>query len=1349
MTLAELLTNTPPVTNAVGLSPSACTNIDQSPELRRSPILDQFVSDMGNDPMGLANYVLNNIDLTDPMDYNDNGNVSEESINLGGVSRGALGTFLEKQGSPVEQCALLVYLLRQAGVPATYMYPPHNGLQILGARLSRMLKFQVHGAFSEPGQLYSTNTMIPVNYPWVAAYIGTNWVHIFPWLKDYEIVEGLNLYEYMPTNYSSAYGWIKDYIYGNSNLLSLAVNGDNTPRVIFPRYIAQTLQQNYPGVSVDDMGVQILNRSHNYARWQDFPTPTWLTNTALTVESLSANSITNIGPLLTNIFDTASVELHSETDPHKDIQTGPMRLTDLHNRQFYITQTNNATNQILLSLVLAPFRTNITTQYAFTNDAPLLSKEVLSTALDEFDDVLWIRITYNRHQAISPSYPIDPSQPYLAFMDSPTRQIVVERPVRKGDLAAICLDYGRVTQDMLNVHATDLWQMENVLRANPSAPVSPDVYQGATLYLAGMSYYKKVSDFDSVNQNLHKVNVLSSWAAGLSKLGPRRDSSGNLVNGGVDPVFPNVDMAFQEVAEVANETVQPDSGQDLELAIQNYNLVKLVDGSAQEHQVLNDFYNQSNAVSTVRLLQLAQSRGYGIVSMNVNNYVSQGQTVYQRSQLQNFDTYVWNQLASTMQSTAYGDYGYVTAYMPAGPVTNASYSGVGALILGWAQSQAIISPFSLNGGFGENLPANSVSAGNAVNFNLTTGDSPTLTFLTPTSGTTLLPVQIANFNTTQVYNQILSGGYTATPYSTTWSVNVVTQLNLTSQSTQNQTLAQDEQATEQSGYLGSSLLSQIWSKVADPVDNITGEFYIAETDLRLAGPIPLSLGRNYSSENMADNQFGPGWKFSIMPYLSIAQGSTNVYAADMNGAVLNYVQTPTNSNVWLPTTAANPLLVNNTTAGIGGLANRLRDRLVQTVSGSTTNFAPYGADGSTRVFQFITFNSGVLNQTRPYLLAWTNNCGNFYTFTYGTDPSQPNFGQVRRIQCSNGNFLGFYYDVYGHIIEAYCGDGRRLTYAYDEFGDLITVTLPDATTRSYQYLHGTQAVTNGSAVTQQPYSTHLIVEEDKPDGRELQNAYDSQRRVTNQLSTAGADLTPVRTTSFVFSNNFNITNSPTNTITGYTLVIDGNNGTNRYDYTNSLISQITDPAGQTIQQIWFADNATAPGYPRSVSQRKDKRGIWTQFKYDPNGNVTNTVVTGDITGDGILTQTATNTAIYNSNSLPLQLTDSVGNSTAYIYDTNFTLLMHKVPRVWLASLFWLLGLLAVSAGGGPLTSNYDCGIRGLTAYDDKFPPTSAYDGAETPAANEYRNHPADIRTPFVKVGMSVKYREFYKPKKRK
>ena len=199
------------------------------------------------------------------------------------------------------------------------------------------------------------------------------------------------------------------------------------------------------------------------------------------------------------------------------------------------------------------------------------------------------------------------------------------------------------------------------------------------------------------------------------------------------------------------------------------------------------------------------------------------------------------------------------------------------------------------------------------------GDTATLTFQPPTSGTALLPDQTANFNTGQVYNQILSGDYTSTPYDSAWSVNVVSSLNLSFQSTQNQTLAQDVQQTQQTGFWGtlSDMGSQLLSTVGDPVNNITGEFYVNEADLRLAGPIPLSLGRNYSSLNLADNQFGPGWKFSIAPYLSVAQGNSNIYAADMDGSVLNYARSATNSNLWMPTTAANPQLENNTTAGVG------------------------------------------------------------------------------------------------------------------------------------------------------------------------------------------------------------------------------------------------------------------------------------------------------------------------------------------------------------------------------------------------------------------------------------------------
>lgn len=1253
-TLDEILTNTLVVTNVVSLSPSACTNLDNSPELRRHPILDQFVADMGNDPMALANFVLNEIDLTDAMDYNENGSIAESSINLGGVSRGALGTFLERQGSPTEQCALLIYLLRQAGVPAAFVYPPHNGMQILDARLSRMLKFQVHGSFSEAGELYTTNSMIPVNYPWVAAYIGTNWIHLFPWLKDYRVVDGFELYDFMPANYKTAYPWVRDYVFGNTNLTALAVDGDSTPRVVFPRFLTQTLQQNHPGVSIDDIGVQIVNRRRNFSRWQDFPTPTYLTNFSIAVPSLTDAGITSVSPALTNIFDTVSVEIYSLVDPTKDIQTGDLRLADLHNRQFYITQFATNSTQVQLSLILSAYRTNILTQASFGNsDTNLLSKQVLSMTLDQLDDQLAVRLKYNRHRALTPAFATDGTISFLSFGSG--RQYVVERPLRKGDIASICMDYGRVTRQMLDVHAVELWQMERVLRTNSSlaSSMSADLYQGKASYLAGMSYFKKTDDFDMLNRRLHKITPISTWEAGLSIISAARNGSGQLANNAVDPVLPMVDMFIYETASVANDTVRPDSGRSGEMEYQNYALLAITDASAQEHQVINSYYQQTNAVSTVRLLQLAQSRGLGIVTLSLSNYVAQGNTTYQGKALKDHDPSLWQSVVNSFQN-AYTT-GYVTAYITPGPVTNAAYKGMAALILDWGQWSALISPGSLNGGFGENFLPGSISPNNTPNYDLSRGEELSLSLHPPASGATQVPDQVAAFDYAQVLSQIQSGTYAYNPYDPDWSFMVNALSGQAPGGSFNNIFSTSFQTDKINGTLPPNDSSQFSAKVLDPVHVVTGEFYADETDLVLPGPLPLALRRNYSSQNIAQNQFGYGWKPSLTPYLSVGKNLTNIYAADMDGAVLCYVRVNATTNLWVPKLSANPHLNNNTTAGTGGLFNRLRDRLVQSVAGTATNYTLYGSDGSVRMFSVRTNDNGILKQVRPLLQQWTDHAGNSYTFAYGTNAAEPDFGEVARIQCSNGNYLGLRYDIYGNIIEAYTGDGRRVQYEYDEFGDLVTVTLPDASSRSYAYQHLLDAPTH------KYYSTHLIVEENKPDGRVLQNEYDQQRRVTNQWSTAGLDLVPVRTGTFIYSNNFVFTNSFTNFITGYTLIIDGLGNTNRYDYTNGLITKITDPFGQMVQQVWYSDTATAPGYPRSVQQRTDQRGLVKQYLYDADGNVTNTITTGDLLGDGTM-QSATNSAAYNTNGLPTQVTDTAGNSTVYIYHTNYPFLPQQIIR---------------------------------------------------------------------------------------
>jgi hypothetical protein len=157
----ELLTATSFLaTNPMPSGALSWTNLDTSPDLWRHPILDQFVSDLNRDPIALANYVFNEMELTDAFGYDDDGNVAEASVNPPGVNRGALATYQEGQGSPIELCALLVYLLRQAGYPAAYAFPADENLKVLDSRLSRILGLQLRGAVDEFGRTFTTNRLV-------------------------------------------------------------------------------------------------------------------------------------------------------------------------------------------------------------------------------------------------------------------------------------------------------------------------------------------------------------------------------------------------------------------------------------------------------------------------------------------------------------------------------------------------------------------------------------------------------------------------------------------------------------------------------------------------------------------------------------------------------------------------------------------------------------------------------------------------------------------------------------------------------------------------------------------------------------------------------------------------------------------------------------------------------------------------------------------------------------------------------------------------------------------------------------------------------------------------------------
>lgn len=1385
-TVTELLHYSAPLTNQISLagSPGSYTNLDTSPELRRHPILDEFVSDLNRDPVALANYVQNEIQLTDAFTYSEEGN-SETSVNQGGMNRGALATFMEGQGSPLEQCSLLVYLLRQSGVPAVYVFPSRNGLKLLDARLSRLLRCQLRSPTnSEP-------RLIPVNYPWVAAYDGTNWMHLFPWLKDTELQEGLNLYEYLPEGFNNGYKWALEYLRVNDEIFQLGMAKD-TPAELFPSFVQQQLYTRFPGITLADIGVKIQDRKRQSSRWQDFPKPTLVTNEVFAVESMGV--ITNTIPTLTNVFNTLSVEVYSVTNPAKKILTGDLRVLDLHNRKFTLWyQPTNFDHQIILTL--DSLRPSATNQYSFaTADtmSPTNSRiaHIISATnvLGATDDTLTMKFNLTRHPSLSflpnslnPLLPVSARQ-----IVTPKTENQMERIIRKGDLISICVNPGRISPKMFAWQQERYNAIDTKAKTNSAfrAQLTAEAYEGQIIHLLGTYYFTGVDRFSKICQQLHKVETVSWFSLGLAKMGAKRNTSDVLPAGNVAFNKAILDIFFQELSTVGNGSIHPNREVDSVSANDSFSTLLMLNSAAQEHAALDRFFGRTNAISTVTLLQkstlmksLTSGLNFGVIELTKENYLAQGERQFNVDdniiKLKEFDPLIWQTITNTFALEGVSN--SLRAIVTPGFVTNAVGSHFGALLFGGKYFASLLSPYSINGGvasLGEDCGPESKSGnlwlGNDCNYhfeawfgdhlyqgdrvvgcaNAPAGTPTTITVCcedlgicdNPESDMETLSISISaalaaqaqyeqrrlareignlqnsiqnNFDfsykfdlkdpeatgyTPQNYNLTASsGGPRVTDYDDYFTVTPLTQTDF-------------DFKIRSAGFVGTERFvdtrpqSHNHSLVSDPVNALTGEFFSQEEDLRLSGPFPLSLRRNYSSRNMANNDFGFGWNLAFFPYLTVTLDGAKIYAVEPDGSVISY-RRQGNSTNWFPDLGDNKEWNNQNVPGQPVSANLMLATLTLETVGTNSYYRVQLPDGSRRTYVGRIFQDGSVERDRPYLTQWADHRGNSHNFFYGEEPGRNDYGQLRRIKSSSGDSLIFRYDDKGHIVEALASDGRRVRYYYDYLGeDLTSVLLPDGSRIQYSYervLVPTSVSTVYKYVWVEVYlptdfearwvpghfigslwipgefvwvvipgrweyiptlsattvtnfgSSHRIVSEVRPEGRALRNVYDSLGRVTEQWATVGLDLRPVKNATFVYSNNWTL--NGTNAASGFTLIIDAFGNTNRFDYTNGLITSATDSYGTGIVQEWYAQSGNG-GYPRSLKSRTDQRGQKQTFFYDARGNVLTNIISGaDLTGDGLTN--AVYSFSYDTNNTANTLIRAVsplGRTVDTVYDAVFT-----------------------------------------------------------------------------------------------
>jgi RHS repeat-associated protein len=1285
--LADIPVNIPNPQNYLAL--------DTTPELRVHPDLDSFITEITGGlsseqkALAVANYVANEVRLIDALGYpepvapNTAPNMSEQAIFAPGMKRNAYGTFLEGQGSPYEQCALLVYMLRKVGTPAAYVFPARNEMKMLDMRLSKLLGFQIRGVMDHTGELQTEPpdsgqpTLIPVNWPWVAAYIDGQWVNIFPWIKDVEIEEGLSPYEYLPVGYNSGSLWLHKYLNRDPAILNLNTD-DDTPSTLFESFLKKELADNHPALNIDDIGMKVRHRRVNYSSWQEMPTPFAITGTTRATALLSGE---------TDLFDTIKVTMASAARPTYKMETAELPLMEVLNRRWLFKFTRTTASNLIANMVLSPFRPSATGTGAFANTFSTLEKKqtlTYSSFTPSADPQYKVSINLKMHRRFWKPFAQYSGQSasnrwenYLGLSEG--EQINHDAYVAAGDLAALCLAPGRVTFRQIEPHLREYIKVQEQAKANPgsTSTLDPDIYQGGIVHLLGMNYYQRLGEGTERLASLHKNLVSQTMAMGFAKLIAKKNTNGLLPDGTIELVQPNVDMMFNLYGYIGNNTTRPDSGAPTQsLHESDFSVLRMAETSAQEHRAIDTFFKEADSISTVRLLHIAHKNH----AENPSTY-PQGMLLATDSNYASFATYftgtnanetdLWNKIAAffvTSGTTPAPHARYSKAYLTPGPVTgaNGKYRGVGALVFAPNQAAAWIGGNKItNGGYGRtfnyvnnNPPFTSINLPN-VNVGISSKNYVSVSYggSSSSSWSVANSVNVSTGNFGNFYSAVTapSSSFSITTTMQGWTMQNYTALNL----------GPPPSSWNSSTYFGTAQLSvlnrgtvgaltssfqYLTNLVSDPVHVITGSFYVDAVDLTLPGPMALELRRNYDSKSMMLGALGYGWKLSIVPYLVVAEGDETIYAAEKDGSVIAYVRSGT-SNTWEPTPAANPGLTNVRGEGeIGATANPFNAKLIKSIESGTTFYRLTGADGSERTFRVRSFpltysvdhdddeetpaETMTAERERPYLEKWEDNRGNSLTFTFGEASATPEYGELTRIVSSNGNFLGFFYDSYRHMIEAFSGDGRRVYYDYDSQGDLKKTTLPDGSEVSYAY----QMETTGSGTSAVTTSTHLLVRENKPEGRVLENTYDSDRRVTSQKATVGGDYVPVTNATFVYTGTQNSDNSHT----GATEITDALGKTTRYEYTDSLITKIKDPAPLNYEDVkeWYADSGTTSGaYPRSLKKTIDKRGLIQEFQYDASGNVVERKLTGDLTGDGA-SDTATTTCTYNVRNLPLEIVEA-------------------------------------------------------------------------------------------------------------
>jgi RHS repeat-associated protein len=408
---------------------------------------------------------------------------------------------------------------------------------------------------------------------------------------------------------------------------------------------------------------------------------------------------------------------------------------------------------------------------------------------------------------------------------------------------------------------------------------------------------------------------------------------------------------------------------------------------------------------------------------------------------------------------------------------------------------------------------------------------------------------------------------------------------------------------------------------ADPVNVVTGEFWLDDIDLETQSSIPLSFARYYGiSKRAVKGSMGFGWNTNF-----------DMKLAPVNTGSLNTATT-------VSVTQENGSLIEFKKNSIGNWETDLKTKATLVESSDSFTFT------RNKLTTFVFNKTGVINSVKDLN-------ENTLTFNYLNN-------KLNTISNGKGQQLTFAWNTSNLISSISKTGGENVQYKYTASNELSEVKYSDGTLISYAY-----------------DSSHAMTSFKDPKGNVTSNVYDSKKRVKTQTDALN------KATTFTYEYGLTTIKQPNGRLDKHHYnqlfqvyhVEKGNYSEyNEFDAANQLILT-TLPDGSTIETSYNANG--------NAIQTKDRAGNVTNITYDNfnhvlsetnaanssrsytydvkgnltsstdfNGNLTLFTINPDGTTEKITAVDGSETSFaYNAQGLANQITDSSGNVTSQTF----------------------------------------------------------------------------------------------------